>query len=157
MKGETWEDMYLDVMTDSDWAGCLATRKSTSGGIASMMGGMLKSWSSTQGSVAMSSGEAEHYALVKAASEALGMQALAADLGGVARCGCGLLQRRRNALHPGAWASPAPRGSISVASGSGEERPRDHQEGGRRKESCRYPDEAQKCCRHDGEAGASKR
>ena len=46
-----------------------------------MGGGLLKSWSSTQGSVAMSSGEAEYYALVKAASEALGMQALAADLG----------------------------------------------------------------------------
>ena len=42
---------------------------------------MMKSWSSTQASTAMSSGEAEYYAMVKGASEALGIQALAADLG----------------------------------------------------------------------------
>ena len=41
----------------------------------------MKSWSSTQASTAMSSGEAEYYAMVKGASEALGIQALAADLG----------------------------------------------------------------------------
>ena len=46
-----------------------------------LSGGMLKGWSSTQGSIAMSSGEAEYYSMVKAASEALGAQALAADLG----------------------------------------------------------------------------
>jgi hypothetical protein len=75
------EDMHLEVYSDSDWAGCLKTRKSTSGGMASIGGGMLRSWSSTQATVAMSSGEAEYYAMVKAASEALGIQALAADLG----------------------------------------------------------------------------
>ena len=41
----------------------------------------MRSWSSTQATVAMSSGEAEYYAMVKAASEALGIQTLAADLG----------------------------------------------------------------------------
>ena len=41
----------------------------------------MRSWSSTQATVAMSSGEAEYYAMAKAASEALGIQALAADLG----------------------------------------------------------------------------
>ena len=80
-EGDEFEDMCLDVMADSDWAGCLTTRRSTSGGVVSLRGGMLKGWSSTQGSVAMSSGEAEYYATVKAASEALGAQALAADLG----------------------------------------------------------------------------
>ena len=44
-------------------------------------GGALKSWSSTQATVAMSSGEAEYYALVKGAAEGLGMQALMKDLG----------------------------------------------------------------------------
>ena len=42
---------------------------------------MLKSWSSTQKSIATSSGEAEFYALTKAAAEGLGVQAVAADLG----------------------------------------------------------------------------
>jgi len=44
-------------------------------------GGSLKTWSSTQASIAQSSGEAEYYALVRAASEALGMQSIMRDLG----------------------------------------------------------------------------
>ena len=44
-------------------------------------GGILKTWSSTQASIAQSSGEAEYYALVRAASEALGMQSIMHDLG----------------------------------------------------------------------------
>ena len=72
---------YLEVFSDSDWAGDRVTRRSTSGGMAVLAGGLLKSWSSTQGTVAMSSGEAEYYAMVKAAAEALAIQALAKDLG----------------------------------------------------------------------------
>ena len=53
------------MYTDSNWAGCSRTRRSTSGGIVVLDGGALKSWSSTQATVAMSSGEAEYYALVK--------------------------------------------------------------------------------------------
>ena len=41
----------------------------------------MKSWSNRQATVATSSGEAEYYAIVKAASEALGIEALARDLG----------------------------------------------------------------------------
>ena len=37
---------------DSDWAGCLRTRKSKSGGLLSIAGTAMKSWSSTKGSVA---------------------------------------------------------------------------------------------------------
>ena len=66
---------YLDVYPDSDWAGDKVTRRSTSGGMA------VLDWSSTQGTIAMSSGEAEYYALVKAAAEGLGIQSLAKDLG----------------------------------------------------------------------------
>ena len=49
----------LEVYSDSDWAGCPRTRKSTSGGMLVMGGGLLKSWSTTQGPIALSSGEAE--------------------------------------------------------------------------------------------------
>ena len=72
---------YLDVFSDSDWAGDVLSRKSTSGGVATIAGGTVKTWSSTQGSIATSSGEAEYYALIKAAAEGLGIQALAEDLG----------------------------------------------------------------------------
>ena len=41
----------------------------------------MKHWSSTQGSTALSSGEAEYYALVKGAAEGLGIQSLCRDLG----------------------------------------------------------------------------
>ena len=72
---------YIDAFTDSDWAGCLATRKSTSGGALMVCRSTTRTWASTQGTTALSSGEAEYYALVKAAAEALGLQSLAADLG----------------------------------------------------------------------------
>ena len=47
-----------------------------------MLGGhLIKSWSSTQPSISLSSGEAEYYGVVKAAGIALGQQSLMADLG----------------------------------------------------------------------------
>ena len=74
-------DMEITVFSDSDWAGCRATRKSRSGGIILLAGGVVKTWSNKQGSRALSSGEAEYYALVKAAAEAMGVQSVAKDLG----------------------------------------------------------------------------
>jgi hypothetical protein len=71
----------IDVFADSDWAGCRVSRRSTSGGVASVGGCGFKSWSSTQASVALSSGEAEYFSVVKAAAEGLGIQAIARDLG----------------------------------------------------------------------------
>ena len=79
--GDRLVSKYLDVYSDSDWAGDRRSRKSTSGGVAAIDGIAVKHWSSTQGSVALSVGEAEYYALVKAAAEGLGIQALAQDLG----------------------------------------------------------------------------
>ena len=49
--------------------------------MAVLGGGVLKSWSSTHGSIAMSSGEAEYYAMVKAAAEGLAIQAVVLHLG----------------------------------------------------------------------------
>ena len=71
----------LDVYTDSDWAGCRRSRKSTSGGTIMKGSHCLKTWSKTQALIAKSSGEAELYAVVRGAAEALGMATLAKDLG----------------------------------------------------------------------------
>ena len=71
----------IDVFSDSDWAGCLRTRRSTTGGVASLYGTAVKSWSSTQVTVAQSSGEAEYYAMARAAAEGLGIKSLMDDLG----------------------------------------------------------------------------
>ena len=46
-----------------------------------MGGDVVKSWAKTQGSIALSSGEAEYYAMVKGAAEALGLRSLLEDLG----------------------------------------------------------------------------
>ena len=49
----------ITVYTDTDWAGCPKTRKSTSGGAVMLGTHLIKSWSSTQPSVSLSSAEAE--------------------------------------------------------------------------------------------------
>ena len=67
-----------DVLSDSEWAGCTKTRRSTSSSSV-MLGGHLIAPATTQNEVATSSGEAEFYALNKSASRALDAVALAAD------------------------------------------------------------------------------
>ena len=46
-----------------------------------LSGGVVKAWSKTQGPVALSSGEAEYYAMVKGTLEGIGLQSLARDRG----------------------------------------------------------------------------
>ena len=71
----------IDVYSDTDWSGCLRTRKSTSGGCIMLGKHCIRTWSSTQPSVTLSSGEAEFYGLVKASGAGLGHQSLMKDLG----------------------------------------------------------------------------
>ena len=66
----------LIVEGDSDHAGCLKTRKSTSGGVIRWGSHVLKWWSKTQPTIALSSGEAELAAMVRSTSEGLGMVAI---------------------------------------------------------------------------------
>ena len=71
----------LEAYSDTDWAGCLRTRKSTSGGCLLLGSHVLKTWSSTQATISFSSGEAEFYGVVRAAGISLGHQSLMKDLG----------------------------------------------------------------------------
>ena len=71
----------LEVYVDSDWAGCATTRRSTNGGALMWNGTCLKTWSTTQTVVALSSGEAEYYAAVKGCAEGLAVQSYCRDLG----------------------------------------------------------------------------
>ena len=70
----------VDVFSDSNWAGCLKTRKSTQGGACMFGQHCFKTWSSTQAIIALSSGEAEYYGVVKAASVALGIRSMLRDM-----------------------------------------------------------------------------
>ena len=69
LEAEVWRDEWQD------------DRKSTSGGIVMMGAHPIKTWSSTQGSVALSSAEAEFYAMVDAVLKAKWMATLAQEMG----------------------------------------------------------------------------
>ena len=74
-----WQERQelMEVVTDSDWAGCRKTRRSTSGGVVRVGSHVLKTWSRSQKAVTLSSGEAEVVAFVKGVSEGIGLQRLA--------------------------------------------------------------------------------
>jgi len=68
-------------LCDSDWAGCVRTRKSTSGGVVLLGCHLISHWSSTQTVIALSSAEAELNAVVKMTSESLGVRNLFKAMG----------------------------------------------------------------------------
>ena len=63
----TWKFDYQDeakfsfVWTNSDWGGNYKDRRSTSGGVWAIGDHCIKTWSASQGAVALSSAEAELY------------------------------------------------------------------------------------------------
>ena len=71
----------MEVFSDRNWAGCRRTARSTSGGVMMRGTHYLKSWSSTQKNVTLSSAEAELLTAVKASGEALGMLQLMSSVG----------------------------------------------------------------------------
>ena len=76
-----WQDAQRQIITysDADWAGCKLTRKSTTGGCVMLGTHTIKTWSRTQSLIALSSGESELYATMKAAAETLGILSMAKD------------------------------------------------------------------------------
>ena len=97
--------------SDSEWAGCRKSGKSTSGGVILRGCHYIRSWISTQKCVTLSSAEVEVIALVRTNSEVSGICQLAADwedevkmevltdsaaaLGVTRRMGCGKLRHVR--------------------------------------------------------------
>ena len=72
---------HIDTYSDTDHAGCVRTRKSTSGGCFMVGKHIIKTWSATQQCVALSSGEAEFYGVVRASGITLRHKSLMSDLG----------------------------------------------------------------------------
>jgi len=70
----------VNVEVDSDFAGDLATRRSTGGLLAFHGLHLIRSQSALQSTISLSSGEAEYYAAVTGGAGGLGIQALASDL-----------------------------------------------------------------------------
>ena len=71
----------MTAVADADYGGCDETRRSTSGGVLMIGHHCVKSWSVTQAVVALSTGEAELYGVVKGAGVLMGAVSLARDLG----------------------------------------------------------------------------
>ena len=78
-----WQQRITKLATwcDTDHAGCIRTRKSVSGNATTLGTSCVCSNSKGQAVIALSSGEAEYYGLVSAASSALGLQSILADWG----------------------------------------------------------------------------
>ena len=95
----------LHTYTDSDWAGDKIIRKLTSGGIVFRGMHAIKSWSSNQTAIALGSAEAELYALLKGASQAIGLTSMGHDFA--------------DELAAGVWSDASAAIAISQRSGLG--------------------------------------
>ena len=86
------EPTHIVGYSDSDWAGDLQTRKSTSGGVITLEAeddvkeettvAAVQAWSRSQGPTALSSMEAEYYALITACQETRAIQSLIEEITG---------------------------------------------------------------------------
>ena len=75
------DEDFIEIFVDTDFAGCAATRRSTSGGLIMYHGHCVKHWSVTQTTLSLSSGESELHGISKGISAGLGMKSLIQDLG----------------------------------------------------------------------------
>ena len=73
------EQQVITTSSDANWAGCLHSTKSTSGGSILVGDHLIKTWSKTQTNIALSSTESEFYSTLKAAQESIGIISLAED------------------------------------------------------------------------------
>ena len=71
----------ITVKVDSDHAGCIETRRSTTGLAAFHGKHLIKAASTTQTVIALSSGESEFHAIARGVATVLGMKNIAKDYG----------------------------------------------------------------------------
>ena len=75
----TPSDSNVEISGDANFALCISTRKSTVGGVALWSGQFVKAWSKMMGVLALSSGESELAAVVRVATEGLGLKLILRD------------------------------------------------------------------------------
>ncbi len=69
------------MWSDTEFAGCGITRRSTSGGVVMFGSHCLKTYGQTKDTVALSSGESEFYGIAKAATMGVGIATWFGDCG----------------------------------------------------------------------------
>ena len=89
MKWQPWSG-FIRAASDSDWAGCVVTRRSTTAVVILHGKHLIRGYSGTQQVPALSSGEAEYNAAIKGIGNVLGTQAFAEDLGVRLKCVLGV-------------------------------------------------------------------
>ena len=72
-------DSNNGVSVDANFAGCVSTGKSTVGGAALLSGQFVKAWSKTMRILASSGGESDLAAVVRAATEEIGLRSILSD------------------------------------------------------------------------------
>eukprot|EP00971_Amphidinium_carterae_P341162 6479842-Amphidinium_carterae.1 len=78
-KHETFSDeIYIEV--DSDWAGDRECRRSVDGGFAFQGSSLIDGWTTTQHTVALSSGEAEYYGTTNGAARGMWIKSFYQDM-----------------------------------------------------------------------------
>ena len=77
---------HINAFADSDWAGCQKTRKSTSGTVIQTLGCTVIALSRTQQTLALSSGEAELYAVGTSILESLCIRNFVLETGFAKTC-----------------------------------------------------------------------
>ena len=96
---------FLQGYCDSDWAGCPMTRKSYTGWLVKVGGGLVAWYSKRQGCIAQSSTEAEYVAAAALGNEMVWWRRLLEDLGyvqgGPVTIWCDNRSTNRLAEHPG--------------------------------------------------------
>ena len=75
------EPTHCHVTAESEWGGNVKDRKSTSGGGWMLGDHCIETWSASQGPYALSSAEAEFYAMIEAVTRAKGLLSLAGEMG----------------------------------------------------------------------------
>ena len=75
------EPKFSHTVGDSDWGGNVRDRKSTSGGVWMLGKHCIKTWCASQGAFALSSAEAEFYAMIEAITRAKGLLSLSSEMG----------------------------------------------------------------------------
>ena len=73
----------MTAHSDTNWAGCVHTRESTSAGGIVYGEHLVRSWSKTQSGIALSSAEAELAGVVRTTAEMIGFAGMMKDLGSV--------------------------------------------------------------------------
>ena len=72
-------DSNIEVFGDANFAGCTFTRKSTVRGVGLWSGQFVKALSKTMGILALGGGDSELAAVVRAATEKMGLQSMLSD------------------------------------------------------------------------------